>query len=154
MKEGVAFVEQAERFCAFIEQAAAFELLERMKTARVRVLELYLAGLALPLTEPDGANAGPSPAAPPNWPGFDRFELHFETLKPFDVDSSIGAGELSDDVLDIYRDVKCGLELWNGGHRATAVWHWRLLLHFHWGSHAVGALRALHHACIEEEPLG
>lgn len=154
MKEGVAFAKQAERFCGFIEGAAALELLERVKTARARVLELYLAGLALSAMDAEEeVGPGPSPAPPSDWPGFDRFEFYFETLEIFDVESRVGAGDLSDDLLDIYRDVKRGLELWSGGHRATAVWHWRLLLQSHWGTHAVGALRALHHACAELEPL-
>lgn len=144
MTEAAAFAEHARRFCAFVENASRLALRERVMTARVLVLELYRAALELPSGEP--GDSGSQPQRPADWPGFDRFEYYFETLDLFDVEGGVGAGLLSDDLLDIYFDVRRGLDLFPS---ASAVWEWRFSFEAHWGRHAVGALRALHHACRE-----
>jgi hypothetical protein len=52
---------------------------------------------------------------------------------------------LSDDLGDVYRDVKEGLLLRDAGFSDTDVaWQWRFQFWIHWGTLAVGALRALH----------
>ena len=53
-------------------------------------------------------------------------------------------GDVGDDLLDIYRDVKAGLVLMDQRKRVDALWHWAFLHRIHWGRHAVGALFALH----------
>ena len=53
-------------------------------------------------------------------------------------------GDVGDDLLDIYRDVKAGLVLFDLGDLDNAVWHWSFLHKTHWGRHAVGGLLALH----------
>ena len=53
-------------------------------------------------------------------------------------------GDLADDLLDIYADIKTGLAYFSGGHPETAVFHWRLTWGIHWGRHATSALRAMH----------
>ena len=51
---------------------------------------------------------------------------------------------MSDDLGDIYRDVKEGLLLLAEGLSADAVWHWRFNFWSHWGEHSVNALRIIH----------
>jgi hypothetical protein len=53
-------------------------------------------------------------------------------------------GDLGDDLLDIYKDIKEGLVLFDAGDANEALWHWSFLHKIHWGRHAVGALFALH----------
>ncbi len=53
-------------------------------------------------------------------------------------------GDLADDLADIYRDLKDGMNLWTAGHHVEAVCHWRQHFGFHWGRHAADAIRALH----------
>jgi hypothetical protein len=66
----------------------------------------------------------------------------------FDPDPAISEepviGDVGDDLLDIYKDVKAGLLLHDRGEIPEALWHWSFLHNIHWGLHAVGALRALH----------
>jgi len=55
-------------------------------------------------------------------------------------------GSLADDIADIYRDIKEGLDhpdptLATQHH---IIWKWRLLYYSHWGQHAMGALRTIH----------
>ena len=55
---------------------------------------------------------------------------------------------LSDDLLDVYFDLRRGLELWDQEvPKAAAIWEWRFAFDTHWGDHAIDALRALHRAC-------
>lgn len=146
--EIAAFVDQARQFCDFIEKASEYPLNERLTQARVRLLELYRAGLELPHVEPPaGVEAGASPEPPKSWAGFGKVETYWEVFDPYEEDKPV-CGSLSDDLLDIYRDVHRGLRLWDGNvPRTAALWEWRFHLDQHWGGHAVDALRALHRAC-------
>lgn len=51
---------------------------------------------------------------------------------------------LSDDLSDIYRDLKDGLVLYKKGKITEAVWEWKLHFDIHWGAHLTGAQRAIH----------
>lgn len=53
-------------------------------------------------------------------------------------------GDLADDLADVYRDLKPGLVLYEGGHIDEAVWHWNFHFNIHWGRHAAEALYAMH----------
>lgn len=55
-------------------------------------------------------------------------------------------GDVGDDLLDTYKDVKAGCLLCEQGRLPLALWHWSLMHRIHWGKHAVGALAALHAA--------
>jgi len=121
---------------------------KRLAGARKRLLDLYEAGSALPYVEPpEGVEAGPSPEPPKGWLGFGNFETYWEVFDPYEEDDPV-VGSLSDDLLDVYGDVRRGLALWDMGiPRTAALWEWRFHFDQHWGDHAVDALRALHRAC-------
>jgi hypothetical protein len=53
-------------------------------------------------------------------------------------------GDLADDLLDIYTDVKAGLLYFERGHAQQAVFQWKFTWGVHWGRHATSALRAMH----------
>ncbi|PWA11191.1 hypothetical protein DCC39_09460 [Pueribacillus theae] len=53
---------------------------------------------------------------------------------------------LSDDLLDIYIDVKRGILLYENRKYREAIWEWKLNFQIHWGNHTVDAMRALHFA--------
>jgi hypothetical protein len=53
-------------------------------------------------------------------------------------------GDVGDDLLDIYLDVRAGLVSFDSGDVNDAAWHWSFLYRIHWGRHAVGGLFALH----------
>jgi hypothetical protein len=53
-------------------------------------------------------------------------------------------GDLADDLLDTYLDVRRGLALFEAGEENDALWHWSSSHRTHWGQHAAGALYALH----------
>ena len=53
-------------------------------------------------------------------------------------------GDVGDDLLDTYKDIKAGCQLVDQGCPADALWHWSFMHRIHWGKHAVGALSALY----------
>lgn len=148
-----AFVRQAYDLCAFIEAAESFGLPERLQRARQELLALYAAGADLPHVEPVGTGTSPRVPLPENWCGFEGFDLYWEVFDPYDhEDHEPVVGSLSDDLLDVYRDIRGGLWSWEKNATANAIWEWRFSFESHWGDHAVDALRALHRACGRSAP--
>ena len=71
---------------------------------------------------------------------------YWEVFDPYKRTDPL-AGRLSDDLADIYRDVRRGLDLLqDGGPLNEALWVWRFDFWNHWSDHAADALRALRHA--------
>jgi hypothetical protein len=63
---------------------------------------------------------------------------------------------LSDDLADIYRDLRHGLSLWEldtPDAQAAAAWQWRFNYEAHWGGHLFRAMATVHEAryqlCVE-----
>ncbi|MEO0574357.1 MAG: DUF5063 domain-containing protein [Pseudomonadota bacterium] len=52
-------------------------------------------------------------------------------------------GDLSDDLVDVYRDIVPVLSIYEKGRVDEAEDHWRFWFHFHWGEHVTSANRAL-----------
>jgi len=77
-------------------------------------------------------------------------DYYLMIFDPFEEAPSPVVGSLSDDLSDIWRDLKEGLlqlDLGTESAVVDAVWAWRFGLEFHWGSHhsahAIDALHAL-----------
>jgi len=61
-----------------------------------------------------------------------------------ELDDEPVVGDIGDDLLDIYKDVRRGLILFDDGDVLEALWQWSFLHSVHWGRHCAGALLALH----------
>lgn len=140
------FANEVRTYRDFVHHAPSMLIAERLPRARARLLALYEAALSLPEDiEVDGSERNPRPPQP-SWDGFGDVDTYWEVFDPYIHDEPV-AGSLSDDILDVYRDVVGGLVIWEQGKTADAAWHWRFLFDVHWGDHAIDALRALHRAC-------
>jgi hypothetical protein len=63
---------------------------------------------------------------------------------PLDLTSGeTSLGDLADDLADIWRDLKEGLLLFDGGHRDAAAASWQESFTIHWGNHAANALAVI-----------
>jgi hypothetical protein len=140
------FAETARRYCEFVDAAASLDLDERLHRARLELSRLVHAACHLPAGDADAPDVDTDVSIPTNWPGFGDLDLYQKIFDPY-VDEAPVWGSLSDDVLDIYRDLQCGLVAYDAGQVGAAVWHWRWDFDHHWGAHAVDALQALHRAC-------
>ncbi len=141
------FADQVREYCDFIKIISALALPDRLAAARLHLLKLYASALSLPAMPDAGeVDAGASPDQPHGWVGFEQKDFYWEVFDPYEQSEPV-CGSLSDDLLDVYRDLQRGLALWDADHKKEAVWEWRFNFDFHWGDHAIDALRALHRAC-------
>ncbi len=70
-------------------------------------------------------------------------DLYNELFDPFNDDEIVGCG-LTDDLIDIRRDLLEGINEYEAGFKNNASFEWRFGLDNHWGKHATDVLRALH----------
>jgi hypothetical protein len=142
------FAEGARQYCAFIENADQYPLTERLLSVATLLADLYAAGLRLPAVEqPDDQAPGVGSTAP-RWEGLGDLTFYWEVGDPYQWEAPV-VGSLSDDLLEIYHDLKRGLSTFEEGGDASiasAVWEWRSNFAKHWGEHTVDALRTLHRA--------
>lgn len=121
------------------------------------MLRLYERAIALPIVETDGSELldristeewGAIRNGINNRLARDQYWEIFEPLEPGPAEPTVGS--ISDDLADIWRDVKPGLAAMDAGKRAEAAWEWRFSLETHWSRHAAGAIAALSALCYWE----
>lgn len=146
-----AFYRAADEFCTWAGSHATDGPADVPQAVRA-LAGLYAAALALPADPERGKDiAEPDPATHPTWiPAVEHFaalpcRFYWVVFDPHaEPDGEPVAGDLVDDLADVYRDVATGVLLWEQGHRNEAIWHWRFNSNVHWGRHAVSALAAMH----------
>lgn len=148
-----AFIDAARSYCSLIEAADTFPRGQLVWRLGERLTQLYAAGSELPQTEPasveglddrgDGdGHFALSQRLREKLGGLDGYRRIFD---PYDANDGAFVGSLSDDLADIYRDVKEGLAaLADDANQADVVWEWRHSFGSHWGIHAGAALYAIH----------
>jgi len=145
-----AFALAARRFCTFVEDTSCAPPGLRLRDARKLLADIVAAGAVLPVVD-DAPEIDESDISPPaTWVGFGLHDIYWEVFDPY-VDAERVAGSLTDDVLDIYLDLSRGLRAFDAGNELGAAWDWRFHFDWHWGNHAVDALRALHRACTRSK---
>jgi hypothetical protein len=144
---GEEFARRAQDFASFVEETSRLPLPVCLGAARELSCDYTEAALRLPRAEVahDDVEAA-EPARPDSWQGFGEADLYWEVFDPYENEPPV-ATTLSDDILDVHRDIGRGLALWDAGSRVAALWEWHLSFEIHWGDHAIDALRALHRAC-------
>jgi hypothetical protein len=77
------------------------------------------------------------------------WDLYSEVFDPCKETEAIHQ-TLSDDLADIYIDLKRELSVFDGGAVDDAIWSWRFTLAGHCGDHIVDAMRVIHRRIHEE----
>lgn len=145
------FAKLAERYVDLIERHDELSLSAFVSDAHPLVVDLDRAALDLPAVDPSEADL-PDQLTSDEWARlfeslrckFGQRDWYTEMFDPYAQDDTPVPHSLSDDLTDIYRDVRHGLSGWRGGRTDDAVWEWRFSFETHWGRHATSALRALH----------
>lgn len=146
-----AFADLAVAYCAWAEGNSTPD--NEHYRATQFVAKLYLAGLELPVTEAVSNLDAPSLSIEEYKEIHKRFgvlpfQYYWEVFNPqAEPPEEPVAGDICEDLADIYRDLKEGLFYWEKGQKQDAVFCWKFAFGVHWGRHATGALRALH--CFE-----
>ncbi|MFE7061775.1 DUF5063 domain-containing protein [Sutcliffiella sp. NPDC057660] len=135
------FLSSANHYCTLIDSLYCLDEKNSEKLLAA-LLELYLKALKLPEVEPDNAEAPQFEIQLPEV-DFDKYEYYWEVYDPYKLDEP-ACGSLSDDILDIYKDLKEGIILFEQDMLNEAIWHWKFNFQAHFGLHVVNALRALH----------
>ena len=139
------FAEVVREFCEWCVGARQTDF-----EAASWLCRLYAAALVLPQVGPENEEGLPEiPSSE-----LSRAEVGLVSFngryywEVFDPDPSLSEkpciGDLGDDLLDIYKDVRQGLLVFDRGDYIDAMWHWSFLHRVHWGRHAAAALLALH----------
>ena len=150
----VAFAEVALGFCTWCEGSSLGG--EKELSTATWLSKLYAAALSLPDVGPENEDGLPS--IPEGVLAKARSNLAYFNgwyyREFFDPDPTVEEdpvmGDVGDDLLDTYKDIKAGLLLFERGAGADALWHWSFLHRIHWGRHVVGALFALHTMSISK----
>lgn len=140
--EVMEFVELAKKYCNLVESLASSNVLDELTNIASSLSELYSKALKLPQVESDSIDIPEVTVSRPKI-SFDKYECYWEIFEPYKLEKAT-CSNLSDDILDIYQDIKKGLLLYEGNEKGEAIWHWHFHFYTHWGNHIVDALRALH----------
>jgi hypothetical protein len=149
-----AFAEIVQRYCTWAEGPFGNPC-EEMRAARKLLAEIHLAVLDLPDLGPGEAteDAISADACRTVCGRFQKLPIngYWDVFNPLEEEAPV-FNTLCDDLSDIYRDLKEGLELYNRGQLVEAVWEWRFHFEIHWGRHLTGAQRAIQAYCSDEQP--
>lgn len=135
------FSDVAVRYCRFVEAMGELPPDER-PTKATRLLTCLLAAATELPQQVDVTDAEVERVEAPKF-DLGTFDFYYEVFDPFIRDELV-IGSLSDDLADIYVDLREGIDLLAAGHTGDALWQWRFHYENHWGDHAADAVRALH----------
>ena len=142
------FANTAEAFCAHIEGVATADRVTFIRVCFVLISKLLSEVIELPET------AGESDAQTVSEERYDRIlqslkvqfaENNYYTMmfEAFEIASEPAVGSVADDLADIWRELKSGLERLQTGSVEKAVGHWRSSFKDGWGDQATQVLRPL-----------
>lgn len=149
------FISEARQYCALIEDSQTQRNSWTFANECLRsVLRLYSTALALPETDPGNDHALDIEIGHADWQAMRTSvaeklstDIYWQILEPLEAQSPEAVvASISDDLADIWRDVKSAslVEVDAG----AAVWDWRFSMETHWARHAVGAASALTALCF------
>jgi hypothetical protein len=148
-----AFRSAAERYVAVVDAAGGGSAADLLADIVGVLPALYEAALRLPEPMVETAELPETRLTHEHWlEVFNRLQGVlgkddvYWTVDPFGPEEQEElVGSLADDLADIYRDVKEGLELAAmGASEHEVLWQWRFNFWVHWGVHLVDALRISH----------
>ena len=151
------FAQTVRFFCRWVEEGEFCDPFEELKKVEKRLAALHLAVLQLPEAAEfesdvvDFSKFGDELDA--LLVGWAACRAKFEKLpvdgywEIFDASKEVHEAPVfamvSDDLADIYSDLKTGLLLYENEMFAEACWEWRFKFQIHWGNHLVGAQKAI-----------
>ena len=149
------FRDEATAFCVLIESHAEIPPASLMAEIHARLPRLYASALGLPEVEPDSSDGVDSPLdaavsaeiAANLTAVLGKWNLYHFQFDPYENGASPVSSMIALDLVEIYEDVKGGLEserLFAEARPRDVLWDWRFAFRSHWARHATTALAALH----------
>ena len=147
--EAARFAGIVRRYCSWAESSSV-DVNADMRTAQKLLAELHLAVLNLPENEFED-DVELKDVSAEQWKTVrDRFanlpiDGYWFVFDPTnDEENDTVFGTLSNDLADIYRDIKYGFLLFNAGHIVEATWEWQFNFKIHWGRHLSDAQKVIY----------
>lgn len=147
------FAETATEYCYLIENHSDLTTDEFLQRVRKLLPRLYLQAVELPYgdfiddcDEPEITHEAWGVIFSGLHSRLGRRDDHRTVFDPILANDYPHISFLSDDLADIWRDLKASIEQWNSlvaANQQDAVWHWKFKFETHWGEHLVDALRAI-----------
>lgn len=120
--------------------------LERTDELMAILMQLYVLGLGLNSADPEEKDVNYDLLGPDI--SFEVPDTYWEIYDPLlgddNIEGEVVAGNLYDDLYDIFINLKEGVAEYEAGNKGSAEFLWRLGVDGHWGKHVTDALRALH----------
>ncbi|HNB53677.1 MAG TPA: DUF5063 domain-containing protein [Anaerolineales bacterium] len=117
--------------------------------------QIYALGFQLPNIEPENSDVSkPDFSSPMSsiTKVLGKYDFYNEVFDPI-FDEDIVTSSISDDLADIYKDLKDPLINYDCGKKNDAIWSWRFNILGHCGDHIVDALRAIHRLVNDHMPM-
>lgn len=145
------FAELARQYCELIETHQELEVKDFLEISRQLLVQLYINALALPILEWEAAIEEENTETGKHQSLSDslqrymaNWDYYYEVIDPYQQEEPCST-LLSDDLMDIFKDLESGLSRYGDGVGLTeAVWLWKFSFTNHWGEHLTSALRPLH----------
>ena len=142
MNELQSFYQLASDFCKFVQEETQSE--ETLDTLISFLMRLYLSAMALPQPKREKERAQPRRTTPVEIRFQTDMQIRYrEVFDPLEEGSPISY-TLKGDLTDIVSGLQYGIEEYKSGLVGRAAFTWRHGSEFHWGNHAVDAIRVLH----------
>lgn len=144
----------AQNFCSLVDSGSDIDRSEFVAQVYRILPKLINGAIEMPVVQSDNQQRrSPSDVRHHEWErlynglkeklgDWDQYRQVFDPTR----ESDAIVGSLADDIADIYRDLKKGLQLKeeHSCQPEQALWEWRFLFSTHWGKHAIDALQAIH----------
>jgi hypothetical protein len=149
------FIDITNQYCRLIEDRAHKNRIQLLQTAIVILPQLCLCAMRLPDIKSFPDYNSPCVEREQQSDTYTSLKIKFRDWNRykeiFDVynrqyDPAVYT-TLSYDFIDIYCDIKPGLQGWDSAKsakRLSIIWHWKFGFEIHWGEHATSAFRALY----------
>jgi hypothetical protein len=143
-----AFINTAEAFCTHIEGAAGCGRTSFVRVCFVLISRLLSEVVELPEVEGKLDTHNVSDERYNEIAGllkgkFEEDDYYTMMFDPYEIAAEPVVGSVSDDLSEIWRGVKNGLEALNHGNMEDAIMQWRFSFADHWGDQATQVLRPL-----------
>jgi hypothetical protein len=151
------FLSATREFLIFIETESGLSKREFAEVSQTLLVNLYLLARQLPaiqLTSEKEFESEIDKSTKDSIFKFisDRipFSYYWVALEPLNMHKSAewGTGDLTDDLADIYIELKSSLILFDKDDieaKEEAIWRFKFEFNHHWGDHCIEALSAIHH---------
>ena len=141
-----AFVKSVNEFISLIEDIDKIRAYELLFRSAVILPSVYSLVMIL-------ADVDPSTDEPEIYDGASMMGIILEKIGKYDnyseifdpiFENEMVVGSLSDDLADIYADLKGPMISFESGRENDAIWQWKFNVKTHCGDHLVDSLRVIH----------